>query len=102
MEDTARGAEVSLPAGARARDATNANNFDARQLLTKLRPNDAPSALRTFVVVSAVVGVTVTAKFLVWRLTGANAGFTIYIPAVAVAAWTRGLLAGVLATLLSA
>ncbi|WP_457840920.1 DUF4118 domain-containing protein, partial [Staphylococcus aureus] len=34
--------------------------------------------------------------------TGANAGFTIYVPAVAIAAWYRGLLGGVLATFLSA
>ena len=35
-------------------------------------------------------------------VTGANAGFVLYIPAVALAAWYRGLLAGVLATLLGA
>ena len=42
------------------------------------------------------------AKLVLLGLLGANAGFTIYIPAVAVAAWSRGLLAGVLATVLSA
>jgi K+-sensing histidine kinase KdpD len=71
-------------------------------LAQRLRPNDFQSAVRTLVLVVAVVAVTALGKFLVFRLAEANAGFTIYIPAVAVAAWNRGLLAGVLATLLSA
>jgi K+-sensing histidine kinase KdpD len=96
MEDTARGADVSLPVGARASDV------NMRHLLGRLRPNDAPAALATLLVVSGVIAITLVLKFLVFRVTGANAGFTMYIPAVAVAAWTRGLLAGVLATVLSA
>ena len=46
--------------------------------------------------------VTVAAKYSLLQLTGANAGFTIYVPAIAIAAWYRGLLGGVLATVLGA
>jgi K+-sensing histidine kinase KdpD len=60
------------------------------------------SALRTLIVASALIGATVGVKYLIYLLTGANAGFTVYVPAVAVAAWYRGLLGGVLATVLSA
>ena len=41
-------------------------------------------------------------KYGLLLLTGENAGFTIYVPAVAVAAWYRGLLGGVLVTILGA
>ena len=96
MEDTAIGAEVSRRAGARA--TTSA----ARRLVDRLRPTDTKSALGTLVLTASLVAITVAAKYVLFLLTDANAGFTIYILAVAVAAWSRGLLAGVLATVLSA
>jgi K+-sensing histidine kinase KdpD len=82
--------------------AEPATTFIARSLLRRLRPGDARSALRTLLLVTAVIAATAIAKIVLFQFTGANAGFTIYIPAVAVAAWSRGLLAGVLATVLSA
>jgi K+-sensing histidine kinase KdpD len=48
------------------------------------------------------MGVAVAVKALLLFASEANAGFVIYIPAVAVVAWYRGLLGGVLATLLGA
>ena len=71
-------------------------------LIQRLRPNDTRAAVRTLLLSIVVIAITVAAKYLLFMLTGANAGFTIYIPAVAIAAWSRGLLAGVLATVLSA
>jgi len=59
-------------------------------------------ALVTLAVAGAAMGVALMLKLGLLQLTGANSGFVLYIPAVAVAAWYRGLLAGVLATLLGA
>ncbi|MEX2547066.1 MAG: ATP-binding protein [Chloroflexota bacterium] len=70
--------------------------------IARLHPTDARAALRSLVVAGALIGATVAAKYVLYQLTGANAGFTIYVPAVAIAAWYRGLLGGVLATVLSA
>jgi K+-sensing histidine kinase KdpD len=69
---------------------------------SRLRTTDAKSALVTLGFDLGVVAATVLVKYIVEQITGANAGFTIYVPAVAIAAWYRGLLGGVLATLLSA
>ena len=60
------------------------------------------SALITLGVAALVMGVAVGIKALLIWVSNANAGFVIYIPAVAVVAWYRGLLGGVLATLLGA
>ncbi|MEA2676502.1 MAG: hypothetical protein QOJ81_643 [Chloroflexota bacterium] len=60
------------------------------------------SALLTLAVAAAVVGAAVAIKALVLSLASSNAGFVVYIPAIAVVAWYRGLLGGVLATLLGA
>jgi K+-sensing histidine kinase KdpD len=67
-----------------------------------LRPTDARSAFLTLLFDSALIAAAVGLKYLIEQLFGANAGFTIYVPAVAIAAWYRGLLGGVLATVLSA
>jgi two-component system sensor histidine kinase KdpD len=72
------------------------------RVIGRLRPDDAPSAIRTLVLVAALTLVTVGAKWLLLQASGANAGFTIYVPAVAIAAWYRGLFGGILATVLSA
>lgn len=96
MENTASGAEAYQRTGARA------NAFAPRKLINRLRPNDARAALVALLLSAGVIGLTVVLKYAVLLITGANAGFTVYIPAVAVAAWSRGLLAGVLATVLSA
>ena len=71
------------------------------------RPQPEPywglrSALLTLVVAALVMGAAVALKALLLHVSSANAGFVIYIPAVAVVAWYRGLLGGVLATLLGA
>jgi signal transduction histidine kinase len=60
------------------------------------------SALITLGVGLLVVGAAVALKAAVLFVTGANAGFVIYVPAVALVAWYRGLLGGILATLLGA
>ncbi|HUP83926.1 MAG TPA: ATP-binding protein [Candidatus Limnocylindria bacterium] len=60
------------------------------------------TALVTLAMGAAVMAVAVVVKTLLLYATSANAGFVIYIPAVAVVAWYRGLLGGVLATLLGA
>lgn len=60
------------------------------------------TALVTLGVAALVMGVAVAIKALLLSVSSANAGFVIYIPAVAVVAWYRGLLGGVLATLLGA
>ena len=60
------------------------------------------SALVTLGVAALVVGAAVAIKALLLFVSTANAGFVIYIPAVAVVAWYRGMLGGVLATLLGA
>ena len=60
------------------------------------------SALTTLAIAALVMGVAVAVKALLLYVSGANAGFVVYIPAVAVVAWYRGLLGGILATLLGA
>jgi K+-sensing histidine kinase KdpD len=60
------------------------------------------SALITLGHAAAFVAAAVAIKALVLFFSGANAGFVVYIPAVAVVAWYRGLLGGVLATLVGA
>jgi K+-sensing histidine kinase KdpD len=56
-------------------------------------------ALRTLVVVTVVAAAGLAVKLLVSATIGENAGFVMYVPAVAVAAWYRGLHGGVLSTL---
>jgi len=70
-------------------------------LFPRLRPTDARSAFATLLFDLGLIAATVLVKYLVERAFGANAGFVIYVPAVAIAAWYRGLLGGVLATFLS-
>jgi K+-sensing histidine kinase KdpD len=45
-------------------------------------------------------GAAIGVKLLVLQAYGVNAGFVAYVPAIAVAAWLRGLLSGMLVTLL--
>lgn len=81
--------------------AERANQPDqARREAERLR--GLRSALVTLGVVTLVIGVAVVIKALIVFVSGANSGFVIYIPAVAVVAWYRGLLGGILATLLGA
>lgn len=68
----------------------------------RLRASDPRPALRTVLVVVGLVALTVVAKYLFLNPAGPIAGFAIYLPAVAAAAWYRGALGGVLATVLSA
>jgi K+-sensing histidine kinase KdpD len=70
--------------------------------LSRLRLTDARAAFVTLAFDAGLVLVTVAAKYSLLQLTDANAGFTIYVPAIAIAAWYRGLLGGVLATVLGA
>jgi K+-sensing histidine kinase KdpD len=70
--------------------------------ISRLRPTDARTAMYTLAAVAVLIAITAGAKYALLQLTGANAGFTIYVPAIAVAAWYRGLPGGILATLLGA
>jgi two-component system sensor histidine kinase KdpD len=70
--------------------------------LARLRPNDAKTAFGTLLFDLGLVVVTVAFKYVLFTMLGADAGFAIYVPAVAIAAWYRGLLGGILATVLSA
>ena len=65
-------------------------------------PERARSALITLLVASAAMGLAVLIKGLILGYTHANAGFILYVPAVAVVAWNRGLVGGILATVLGA
>ncbi len=56
----------------------------------------------TLGVATLLVVAAVAVKYALVLVTGENAGFIIYIPAVAIAAWYRGFLGGVLATVLGA
>jgi K+-sensing histidine kinase KdpD len=78
------------------------NRVGAAVQLSRLRPNDAKSAFATLLFDLGIVVVTVALKYVLFTLFGADAGFTIYVPAVAIAAWYRGLLGGILATFLAA
>ena len=46
----------------------------------------------------ALVGAAAATKLLLFLISMGNLGFVIYIPAVAIAAWYRGLIAGFVAT----
>lgn len=59
-------------------------------------------AAKTFLVAIAVTLVTVAVKVAVFNAYGTNAGFAVYVVGVAVAAWYRGFLAGILAVALAA
>lgn len=60
------------------------------------------AAFFTLLIAAAAMAAAVAAKVALYLLTGANAGFVIYVPAVALAAWYRGFPGGLLATLLGA
>lgn len=62
----------------------------------------ARSALVTSGIAALAVAAALAAKYGLLVVTGENAGFTIYIPAVALAAWYRGMLGGSIATALAA
>lgn len=59
-------------------------------------------ALHTLAFATLVMAAALALKLALLPVTGANTGFVIYVPAVAIAAWYRGFLGGVLATVLSA
>jgi K+-sensing histidine kinase KdpD len=61
-----------------------------------------PSVAVTLGTAALAVAAAVAVKYALLLLTGENAGFTIYIPAVALAAWYRGMLGGAIATALGA
>ena len=98
MDDLARPEEPT----AIARPASPSSPGIGVRLRAGLRTDDWREALWTLVADAALIAITVGAKWLLLQATGANAGFSIYIPAVALAAWYRGLLGGILATVLSA
>ena len=58
------------------------------------------AALVSLTVATATMLLAVVVKVALWDVTGANAGFLIYVPAVALAAWFRGFAAGLAATLI--
>ena len=60
------------------------------------------SAIATIAVGTAIAAVAASIKVGALQHTGQNAGFVIYVPAVAFAAWYRGLAAGLIATLMTA
>ena len=60
------------------------------------------SVLVTLAVAAVVMLMAVATKALILSGTGANAGFVVFVPAIAVVAWYRGLLGGIAATLLGA
>lgn len=60
------------------------------------------SALITILVATSIAGLAVVAKLAILLLSDQNAGFVIYVPAVALAAWYRGLAGGLVTTLTSA
>ena len=60
------------------------------------------SALMTILVATAIAGLAVGTKVGILLLTDQNAGFVIYVPAVALVAWWRGLAGGLVTTLLTA
>jgi K+-sensing histidine kinase KdpD len=59
-------------------------------------------ALITTLAAAVIMGVAVGIKYVIWIWTGESAGFVIYVPALALAAWYRGFLGGVLATMIGA
>jgi K+-sensing histidine kinase KdpD len=59
-------------------------------------------AAKTFAVAITVTLIGLAIKLAIFRIYGSNAGFAVYIPGVAIAAWYRGFLAGILATVLTA
>jgi len=71
------------------------------QLAARLRPAVGPFLI-TLVVAVAIMAAGVAVKALGNELLQANLGFVIYIPAIALAAWYRGFLGGVIATLFGA
>src|SRR5512141_206043 len=66
------------------------------------RLGDVRFALTTLALAFAAMGAAVALKGLLLTAAHANAGFVIYVPAVALVAWYRGLLGGVAATLIGA
>ncbi len=66
---------------------------------TARRTDVARQALSTLALAGGLVLASAAAKQLLFFLTTGNAGYVIYVPAVAIAAWQRGLGAGLLATL---
>ena len=60
------------------------------------------SALVTGAVAAMAMSLTVLVKALIIATVGANAGFVLYVPAVALVAWYRGLPGGFVATMLGA
>ena len=66
------------------------------------RFGDVRFALTTLVLAFVVMAAAVALKSLLLALAHANAGFVIYVPALAVVAWYRGLLGGIAATLIGA
>jgi two-component system sensor histidine kinase KdpD len=63
---------------------------------------DVRFALTTLALAFAAMGAAAALKGLLLTTAHANAGFVIYVPALAVVAWYRGLLAGIVATLIGA
>jgi len=59
-------------------------------------------ATKTLLIALAFSIIGVAVKLAIFDAFGSNAGFVIYIPAVAMAAWYRGFLAGILVTVLIA
>jgi K+-sensing histidine kinase KdpD len=94
MEQSSAHADRTRPAARRP--------IGASRLAARLRPTDLGPAFAALRTSGALTLATVVVKLLLMELAGANTGLVIYVPAVAVAAWYRGFLGGLLATLLSA
>ena len=72
----------------------------ARSTAARISIAGIVAALVSLTVATATMAFAVAVKVALWDLTGANAGFLIYVPAVALAAWFRGFAAGLAATLI--
>jgi len=63
---------------------------------------DFMPTLKTLALVLTLAAISVGLKLVIDGVTGENAGFVIYIPAVAIAGWYRGFLGGILLTIIFA
>jgi K+-sensing histidine kinase KdpD len=70
--------------------------------LSSLAQREFIPALRTFAFAVILAVLAVAIKLAVFWATGTNAGFIVYVPAVAIAAWYRGFLGGILETVVVA
>ena len=82
--------------------ATDAARLTEASDSTQSARIDFVPAIKTLIFVAVLAAVAVGVKLLIFNVFNVNAGFVFYIPAVTLAAWYRGLLGGLLMTLLAA